>query len=540
MDQRTLLAITLSLLILLGYNALIPKPSPYSGQEKSSQVYENKQVSNIFSVKETPQENQFPPKAIPYPIHEKEETQLIENNNVTFEFSNFGGTIKSVTIKKHVYRLPITNILNISGYEDIPFTITAQTNNSITYSNIDANGLTIAKKYSVSEDGYILNAEISFENFQNMSKLDNLKFSNFIIDAENIDEKAIPQVDRTLFEYSISYGDIVFRKGNAYNFSQKEKKSTSFNVNWIGFRDRFFCAVIKPNFKTTEYHINPVNDKHLEITTSPEKISSSGSGSLKYEFLAYFGPQNLNLLKNSSNGFEKIMVFSNFSLLDAISKLILSIMNFSYKIIPNWGICIVIISIIVYFSMYPLTLKGMMSMKKMQSIQPRMAQLRTQFKNNPQKLNKEIMELYKANGVNPIGGCFPFILQMPVFIGLYQALWRDVNLKGAGFLWIKDLALPDRLFIFPSHLPVIGNEFNILPVFMAIVMFFQQKLSSKSMVVTDETQAMQQKMMLIFFPIMLGFIFYHFSSGLTLYFTLFYLFSTLTQWKMSKVKSIIK
>ncbi len=211
-------------------------------------------------------------------------------------------------------------------------------------------------------------------------------------------------------------------------------------------------------------------------------------------------------------------------------------MRFIHKVIPSWGVSIIILSSFIYLLMYPLTMKGMLSMKRMQSLQPVMAQMREQYKNQPKKLNKEIMELYKKNNVNPFGGCFPFILQMPVFIGLYQCLWRTVYLKGASFLWIKDLSQPDRLFVFPTAMPVIGNEFNALPLVMAIVMFFQQRLSSRNMITADPNQATQQKMMAIFFPIMLGFVFYKFASGLTLYFTVFYVFSTFTQWKMSKVK----
>ena len=128
-------------------------------------------------------------------------------------------------------------------------------------------------------------------------------------------------------------------------------------------------------------------------------------------------------------------------------------------------------------------------------------------------------------------------LQMPIFIGLYQALWRDVSFKGAKFLWIKDLSAPDRLFHLPFTIPIVKSEYlNILPLLMVFIMMFQQKLSTKNMAVTDPNQRAQQKMMSLFFPILLGFIFYTFASGLTLYFTMFYLLSIITQLKMSKVK----
>ena len=146
-----------------------------------------------------------------------------------------------------------------------------------------------------------------------------------------------------------------------------------------------------------------------------------------------------------------------------------------------------------------------------------------------------MMELYREQRINPLGGCLPFFFQMPVFIGLYQVLWRDVSFKGAHFLWIKDLTLPDRLFIFPYNLPFIGNEFNLLPILYGIAMFFQQRFSVKNMAGGDPQQVEIQKMMTKIFPFMLIFLFYKFASGLTLYFTVYFVFTTFTQWKISKM-----
>lgn len=173
-------------------------------------------------------------------------------------------------------------------------------------------------------------------------------------------------------------------------------------------------------------------------------------------------------------------------------------------------------------------------MKKMQALQPKIAAVKDKYKNNPQKMNSEMMELYKNHKINPLGGCLPIVLQMPVFIGLYQVLWRSVSLKGASFLWIKDLSEPDRLLVFQNTIPLLENDLNLLPIIMIVVMFFQQKLTSANMVITDPAQATQQKMMGIMMPLFMGVVFYKFASGLTLYFTMFYLLSTLTQWKMSK------
>ncbi len=178
----------------------------------------------------------------------------------------------------------------------------------------------------------------------------------------------------------------------------------------------------------------------------------------------------------------------------------------------------------------------MMSMRKMQQVQPKVKAIQERFKSDPKRLQTEMMDIYKKEKINPLGGCLPFLLQMPIFIALYQVLWRSAYFQGKNFLWIEDLAKPDRLFIMPFSLPFLGNEFNILPILMAMVMFAQQKISAKGLVIVDEQQAMQQKIMMYFLPIFIGFIFYKFASGLSLYFTVFYALSAFTQWKMIKTK----
>lgn len=168
-------------------------------------------------------------------------------------------------------------------------------------------------------------------------------------------------------------------------------------------------------------------------------------------------------------------------------------------------------------------------MKEMQALQPKIEELRNLYKNNPQRLNKDIMQLYREHKVNPFGGCLPLILQIPIFFALYQVLMRLVSLKGAHFLWIKDLSAPDRLFTLPVSLPILGNEINILPIVMAIGMFMQQKLSTSTAATASSEQ---QKLMMVIFPVMFGFIFYHMSSGLVLY---WFINSGLMLWQQIKI-----
>ena len=148
-------------------------------------------------------------------------------------------------------------------------------------------------------------------------------------------------------------------------------------------------------------------------------------------------------------------------------------------------------------------------MREMQKIQPAMAELKEKHKSDPQKLNKAMMELYRERGVNPLGGCFPMLLQMPVFIALFNVLRTTIELRGAPFmLWISDLSSPDVVAQMPFSLPVIGNTLSLLPILMGVAMFVQQKMQS-----TDPKQAALTYMM----PIVFTFLFFRFPSGLVLY-----------------------
>jgi YidC/Oxa1 family membrane protein insertase len=380
-----------------------------------------------------------------------------------------------------------------------------------------------------------IKVEVIYTNNSNLSTLKNVQFDLFMIDIHRIKHDQDRMRDNMLFEYSVMVDDKLVRKSNAFKFSDKENKSEQKPIEWAGWRDRYHFTIVRPEFKPNGYSIQSIDDHQLRIGINVGEVKLAPGASKTFEFTIFVGPQDMQLLKSLDGNLHKIMAFSSYGFLDFIEKFIYNILLFMNKVVPNWGLCIILISVLIYGATYPLTLKSMLSMRKMQELQPKMAELREKYKTNPQKLNAEVVQLYRTHNINPLSGCFPILLQMPVFISLYQVLWRTHNFQGAEFLWIKDLSAPDRLFRFPVEIPFLGHDFNLLPLLMMVVMFLQQKVASKNMVIVDPAQEMQQKMMLFMMPVFIGAIFYHFASGLTLYFTIFYLLSTLTQLKMSKV-----
>ncbi len=542
MEQRTFLAIGLSLLILFIYSSIVTKNAPPSFQENISEHIDNERV---VSHKEQEENSALSPLSVIIPNPE-EQIDSIASPALELEFSNIGANIHTIKISKYDFSLPITGVFNLKGFENTPFSVSHKTKGEIVYFYEDSN-VSIEKYFKIEDREEFVSATVKINNKSEMSKEQSFVLSNYTLDNSRLD-KIYANDEKMLLEYSISTlassntsGTLInkiFRKGDAVKFSEKERTDKTSLVNWVGFRDRYFCAIFKPDFESEGYQVNPLGATAVEINTKTKTVQLLPGESVSFNWTAYFGPQDLNLLKSFKNSFEEIVSFSSIGLFDFVAKGIYAFLGGVHKIVPNWGICIILISFGIYMALYPLTMKGMLSMKKMQSLQPKISKLKEQYPNNPQKLNKETMELYREYKVNPFGGCLPFLLQMPVFIGLYQVLWRSIYLKGSDFLWIKDLSAPDRLFILPFSLPFLGNEFNILPILMAVVMFFQQKITSQNMVYSDPKMATQQKMMTTMLPIFLGFVFYKFSSGLSLYFITFYLLSTLTQLKMSKVKVI--
>lgn len=542
MEQRTLLAIILSLLVLFIYSELSPKPLP-PAQINITQGIINKEVKNNLDQSSSSKNLDQGTSLAAAVIHENIST--LEGDSFLIEFSNIGGKLKKVSLKQFNYTPPLTDVILLEEFKNAVFKIEDYTRDSITYVYEDKQ-FVIRKNYKV-VDKHLILANVSILDKLKMSKMENFKITAIHLKPVSLDNNnKLPenyQIEKNLLEYSISTPDQIFRKTDAYEFKLNETVEKTEPVNWVGFRDRYFCTVIKPEYPSKKYSIEYLSKYDLLLKLIPDFANINNNLNYQnFNFTIFIGPQDYKLLKSYKFNFEEIMNFKiggfmdilTFGMTDIISKIIIYILNSIHDIIPNWGVCIVFLGFLIFGITYPLTLKSMASMKKMQLLQPEINKIRDQNKNNPQKMNKEMMELYKKHRFNPFSGCLPMFLQMPIFVSLYQVLWRSFVFKGAGFLWIKDLSEPDRLVLLPNSLPFLGNEINALPFLVMILMFLQQKFSLKSMIISDPNQAAQQKIMAKIVPVMIGVLFYKVASGLSLYFSTFYLLSTIMQWKISK------
>ena len=538
MEKRLLLAFVLSFLVLSIWSVSTRKELA-THQDRSQPVKTSQQETPFVDEKKEGALENIKPEIAKSPETSTESSAYteVENENLTLVFNSDGGTLHSAKIKKLNITLPLQKVISLDSTENKNFRLDRLDKNSV-YFVFSDKGLRIEKAYNLEASDYIVHSNIKIKNVTQQSiefdptvTLFSIDFKDEISNKEKWAKEHAR--DQSLYEYTVYSAAGIKRKNNAYKFSSSEAKSAEEKIDWMGFRTRYACAIVKPDYSTGKYEITKKDENILNLSVSDKLLILKPNEEITLNHVIYFGPENSTILKKYGYEFEKIKRFYKLSLFDVVAQFIYRLLHFIYKGIPNWGVCILLISLIIYMSMYPLTIKGMSSMKKMQAMQPKIGALREKHKDNPQKLNKEMMDLYKENKINPLGGCFPLVLQMPVFIGLYQVLWRDSSFKGAGFLWIQDLSAPDRLI---SNIGGTKFDLNLLPILMFFIMFFQQRITLKTTAFADPDQKAQQQMMANIMPIMLAVLFYNFASGLNLYFTIFYTLSLFTQLKMSKVK----
>jgi YidC/Oxa1 family membrane protein insertase len=236
------------------------------------------------------------------------------------------------------------------------------------------------------------------------------------------------------------------------------------------------------------------NDSLISSTLWLKGIELPSENRLEVPLFIYVGPKEIVSLKKSGLHLEKAL---RFGWLDIIAKPLLLALRFFNKYLGNYGLSIIVLTIIIKILFWPLAAKSYKSMKEMQRIQPRIAQIRERFKNNKEQLNREVMQLYKTHKVNPMGGCLPMILQIPVFFALYYTLLGAIELRHAPFFfWIMDLSAKDPYYI--------------TPLIMGASMFLQQKMTPSA------ADPLQAKIMLLM-PVFFTFLFLNFASGLVIY-----------------------
>ena len=510
MEKRTLIALVLALVILFGFQYFFspkeqPAPPKEAAPSKEAAQGKAEQVPAKPSAAGTPRA-EVP---APSPTPKVTKTYVVETPLLKVTFSDLGGAITSVRLLKYKEKLgsPEGKELfeDIKPYQQMPILVESQNGaaatdattfspdktdltikdapETITFSGALTNGKKVKKIYTFYPDRYTIGLQVTVEN---------LDPDRTYLDLAMISMKEKPS-------YSFK-GPFVYN-GKALDQISKLEKPVDANktYTYAGFDEGYFAFIwipeeaSKPALKIEEVHqMIPVERLKLD------KPDISGQ--------LYFGPRDIGILKSLNIRAEKIVDFGWF---DIVAKPMLWGMNWANKFTHNYGIDIILLTILIKIIFYPLTLKSYKSMKDMQKLQPQIAKLREKYKDDKEKLNKEMMGIYKQKGINPLGGCLPMVIQIPVFFALYRVLIGAIEFRHAPFmLWINDLASPEDLFSFSAGGYTV--PLRVLPLVMGITQVLQQKMTPTT------ADPMQEKMML-FMPIVFTFLFWGFPSGLVLY-----------------------
>lgn len=277
----------------------------------------------------------------------------------------------------------------------------------------------------------------------------------------------------------------------------EEPETLRGDVAWAGFEDHYFLTAAAPS------RADAVRTQRRGAKALQTRILSArnASGPTDVQYTLYFGPKERQTLGAAGHDYDKAL---NLGWFGPISLLLLDVLQFLHRFSSNWGVDIILLTVLVKIAFWPLTKKSFESMRAMQKLQPEMQKIKEKYADDQQKMSQETMELYKRHKVNPLGGCLPMLLQMPVFFGLYQLLGNTIELRHAPFwLWITDLSAPERL-------PIMGYGVPVLTILLGASMFVQQKMTPSA------ADPMQQRIMMLM-PLVFTFMFVNFPAGLTLY-----------------------
>lgn len=524
-NKRVLLAIILSALVVFVYSSYF-MPIPPQVSEQPTTTTETEQYADAKKTQETAAD--IPSKqAVSQKVTlTKAEESSIDLNKFKAVFSSRGGGgLKSLELKEYKEELdeesPYVNRVNIEEGDPLPlslsfigkdinlsnndvFSIKEKGDNKLVYEWSNGEGVTIEKSYIFRPDDYKMDIQVRIINASGKILEGSLGLSLF----ERYDDTDKGQYDiwRVITRTEVDLDKVDF------DDLKKEKDIKEGNIRWIGLEDKYFITIISPEEPIAGTVRSRSEKESLIATTLEMNNLSINSGSEKLvKYSVYSGPKELNILKNAGEGLEEAIDLGWFH---AIAEPLLRFLKFIYSYVGNYGYAIIVVTIIIKILFFPLANKSYKSMSEMKKLQPQMAELKEKYKDNKERMSKEVMALYKKNRVNPLSGCLPMVLQIPVFIALYNVLLNGIELRHTPFhFWIVDLSTKDPYYI--------------TPIVMGATMFLQQKMSPS---VPDATQ---QKVMMMM-PIVFTFMFMNLPSGLVLYWVVNNILSIAQQYYIMK------
>ena len=461
----------------------------------------------------------------------------VETEMYTAVFTENGGALKSMVLKKHREKIdkksPGKELVTSDETQGYPLKFSWGTalgqdlfydshgqdvvfkdgKASLSMTADAGNGLVVERRYSFDQQSYVIDLAITVKNNSSQA----IQGTPQLYQVNTPFEKGSSPADGFLFRGPAVFLDGKLRTVKTDEFA-KGPLTLQGNMDWVGYEGNYFLRAIVPLAGTGGSYVMQGNEGlvHTMVAGSADMVPAGAEK--VYEYKIYYGPKKVESLRVLGHNLERSVDFGWF---DVLARPTLWLLNFLYSYVKNYGIAIILVTVMFKLVFWPISQKGMKSMKNMQKLQPKMVKIKEKYKGDPAKMNQEVMNLYKTYKVNPLGGCLPMVLQIPVFFALYKVLLQSIELRHAPFmLWISDLSAPDRLWL-GFDIPYLGG-LPVLTLLMGASMYFQQKL-------TPTTADPAQAKIMQFLPVVFTFMFLNFASGLVLYWFVNNLLSILQQ-----------
>jgi YidC/Oxa1 family membrane protein insertase len=543
---RAFLAILISFVILLGYQYFFigPAQEQVAPEQTSEQAQPEQQPPQAQITAPPPQVQTQPavPQPAPAAVQRPAQEVKIDTELYTATISENGGVITSFLLKdfreerdKDAAGVNLVKTDQTQGYplsfswgsvvdrntlytfDSTEVQFDSTTNKAtLTLRGTSPGGLEITRTFHFDRTNYLIDHQVTVVN----------NSGQVLQGAAGLHQINLPFGKITKASNWLFRGPSMFGEAGLQRFKLKEfedgPQTVKSAIDWVAYEGTYFMTGIIPTQNSQSITMNAVEELvTIDLQGALETLAPGATNT--YDYKLFYGPKKLTMLNEVGFNLGKIVYFGWF---DIIAKPMLYLLNWFYSVVHNYGVAIILVTIILKAIFWPITQKGLKSMKNMQKLQPKVVKLKEKYKDDPTRMNQEMMSLYKTYKVNPLGGCLPMVLQIPVFFALYKVLLQSIELRHAPFmLWINDLSAPDRLYL-GFDLPYLGG-LPVLTLLMGASMFLQQKMTPTT---ADPTQAK----IMMFLPLIFTVMFVNFASGLVLYWFVNNLLSILQQYLINR------
>jgi YidC/Oxa1 family membrane protein insertase len=551
MDRTAWIVVILCVVGLVGWQVYVakqmsPRPAPInvaSGQPSPTATPKVLEPSPTPAVAETTPTTAGPVSSF------AEKIETLRNSDVELRLTNRGGGIKEAVLLKQMAEKGQRVVLNSAQSAPIgaiieqpsgptpalpEFTASTGSNSVVQFERTTPEQVTIRKKFSFeksseNKDNYVIEMDIDLEN-RGSKPYQSAGYFVALGSAAPIHPKDYPSYTRLVWCIDGKakgidvgwFGSSGGFLGVGQRAARPYYQENIAGAEWVAVSNQFFTTLMAPlTAKATG-----VWGRHFDIDYSPEQKLQAVEGAmgmpgfqlqpgqtLSARFEIYAGPKIYHRLAQLPHNEAEVMDFGMFKI---VCQFLLNFMNLLHSWLHDYGLAILALTTVIKLSLWPIQNRANRSMRQMAALSPKMQELKDKYKDDPTRMNQELMKLYKQYGINPVGGCLPMMIQIPIFFGLFKMLGQAVELRNAKFLWVKDLSQPDTI----AHLPLLGWPVNIIPLCMAATQVWL-------MAMTPKTGDPTQRRIMMFMPLIFLFICYNFAAALALYYTAQNLFSIL-------------